>query len=885
MGLQVTKQDRKRIFNTALVFGIIFVICAVLAGIFIGIMPRAKDITAIGKNNEKITSLMEGHDGSTFFIQSANWVCEYDAVTGEQISEFNITDEISKKLASDGKTVVANSLDQWTISAMVGETGNYFIAYDANGNIFKLERNKQGKLEVQSDYYLIQPNGNSYTSREIKGVDHVGDRMFALHIEKGFFYIDEYDLANISQGSVNRKFLWDVGMLEEDGYKQIEAVKANTGVVAFYAHKDHILLVKKGGDIIRVSTDLIDTRYGDGLEFFSDAKRAIESGLDQDTYDEVYEREYRKYLVEDLIANWYNKMTAQGKVFVVKGQEITSADAIRALQTGAEVLAVYSENGIRQTAISGADTKAKDVAKAAADSATAVDYGWFKKYDEVTMSLYVKEECFDNSCYSAFGAGESTINGMIYSKKNNAIYYADASDGYLYVLKSEDLAKAPRGSFVSDVAQKIESIHCGEGQTFSDFGNGLGYNKFANTLYLKFANERQVTIVDINDMNNYKVLHEYTGSFDMFSLTGNEDNSVTHTIHQVVKVDKKGVEYPRFYVCTYEPERFENKTLITVLFVIFASIAVITFIVSAWLLLTGRTEKGIAKIKVIAKDTKKNKYVYLALVFYVAVLIMFCYYEAIGAIAMSFFNYTKEKPAWIWNDFANYVRIFNDSSFWPSVLNMLFFLVSDLILSIVPPIIFAILLILIRNNTASNWIRSLMFIPSIIPSIASMLIWRVGIYGNEGILNQIISGEVIEFLYHKSYARWSLILMGFPFVGGYLIFYGGMMNIPKEYHEAGKLEGLGTIKRFLKIDIPLIMPQIKYIFITTFIGSVQNFARTHILNSTVVKTPVQTMYEMMTREGDYGMSSAYATLIFLFLFVAIATNFKMQKQDAMGADL
>ena len=254
---------------------------------------------------------------------------------------------------------------------------------------------------------------------------------------------------------------------------------------------------------------------------------------------------------------------------------------------------------------------------------------------------------------------------------------------------------------------------------------------------------------------------------------------------------------------------------------------------------------------------------------------------------MSFFSYTKDKPAWIWNNFANYIKIFNEPNLVKSIVNMLFFLVFDLILSIVPPIIFAILLILIRNKVASNWIRALMFIPGIIPSIATMLIWRQGIYGDTGILNQIIvgsGGEMVQWFLNESISRWSLILMGFPFIGGYLIFYGGMINIPKEYHEAGRLEGLGTIKRFLSIDIPLIMPQIKYIFITTFISSVQNFARTHILRSKEVSTPVQSMYEKMT-SGNYGMSSAYATLIFIFLFAAIATNFKMQKKDAMGADL
>ena len=41
----------------------------------------------------------------------------------------------------------------------------------------------------------------------------------------------------------------------------------------------------------------------------------------------------------------------------------------------------------------------------------------------------------------------------------------------------------------------------------------------------------------------------------------------------------------------------------------------------------------------------------------------------------------------------------------------------------------------------------------------------------------------------------------------------------------------------------------------------------------------------MSQQGNYGLSSAYATLIFVFLFAAVATNFKMQKKDAMGEDL
>ena len=375
----------------------------------------------------------------------------------------------------------------------------------------------------------------------------------------------------------------------------------------------------------------------------------------------------------------------------------------------------------------------------------------------------------------------------------------------------------------------------------------------------------------------------------MYSISGDKDNSVTHILHQVSAVGMDGITKVQLYASTYQPEKFANKTATTWAFVLSSGFAVISLGLCLWFFLATRSDGVLYRVKVIQRDFKKNRFVYLSLVFFVVLLCMFCYYEAIGAISMSFFNYTREKPAWIWNNFGNYLRIFNQPDFLLSVGNMLFFLVTDLILCIIPPVIFAFLLILIRNKTASNWIRSLMFIPGIIPGMATMLIWREGIYGADGVMNQILAmfgRDPIAFLDNTDYARWSLLLMGFPFVGGYLIFYGGMMNIPHEYHEAGWLEGLGVVKRFFLVDIPLIMPQIKYIFIMTFIGSVQNYARTYILGSSGTVTPVESMYRIMTgAQADYGMASAYATIIFVFLFVAVAANFKMQKKDTMGEDL
>jgi ABC-type sugar transport system permease subunit len=500
--------------------------------------------------------------------------------------------------------------------------------------------------------------------------------------------------------------------------------------------------------------------------------------------------------------------------------------------------------------------------------------------------LFVNKEYIDSTYYSILHAGDCNIGGIVYSKKNDTIYYTNLLDGYLYSVEVADVNVAESGSFLSDIATQMSSVKFDEDKKFSTFGNGLAINKFANTLYLRFQNEQTVSIVDINDKENYKILYTFEADFDINVLTGDKDNKVTHVLRQATNVDMQANTTNRLYACTYTPEEFENKTLTRFVFITFLVISIVLLVLMLWFFIAMKNEQTLYRMKCIQKDVKKNKKIYLCLSFFVILLFMFCYYEAIGAISMSFFDYTQEKPAWIWNNFANYIKIFNESSFWLSIKNMLFFLVFDLFLCIAPPLVFAFLLILIRNKTASGWIRALMFIPSIIPSMATMLIWRTGIYGDTGIMNQLIGADVpIDFLGNTNYARWALMFMGFPFVGGYLIFYGGMMNIPGEYHEAGRLEGLGIVKRFFLIDIPLIMPQIKYIFIMTFITSVQNYARTYILNSTGTTTPVETMYTTMMIHGDYGKASAYATLIFVFLFIAVAANFKMQKKETMGEDL
>ena len=259
----------------------------------------------------------------------------------------------------------------------------------------------------------------------------------------------------------------------------------------------------------------------------------------------------------------------------------------------------------------------------------------------------------------------------------------------------------------------------------------------------------------------------------------------------------------------------------------------------------------------------------------VFILCLFCYYPGIAAIFTSFFDYKAGiSDIKTWNNFANYVEIFGNVQSLSHFGNMILFLLADVVLAIIPPLIFAFFLTLMRHKKLSGVLRTLLFIPGIIPGIAGLLIWRTGIYGDYGLINSIIKasgGQPLYFFKGDSYLdmMW-LILMGFPFVGSYLIFYGAMMNIPSSYYEAAEMDGITVWKRFFKIDLPLCLPQIKYILIMTIIASIQNFSRIYVAMGgarSVISTPIVEMYMLMnSSERNYGLASAYATILFVILF-------------------
>lgn len=288
----------------------------------------------------------------------------------------------------------------------------------------------------------------------------------------------------------------------------------------------------------------------------------------------------------------------------------------------------------------------------------------------------------------------------------------------------------------------------------------------------------------------------------------------------------------------------------------------------------------------------KHKLVYFSLIPVLAVIGIFCYVPMVWSIFLSFFDYLPGVRS-VWVGLDNFKLVFQTSTFWSSCIPMFTFLLTDLVKALVPPIIFAECLIAIKRKKFSFWARCLLFIPGILPGVATTLLWMNGIFGEYGLVNQIASAIVphwmsFNFLSNPDTSLPAIIMFGLPWVGSYLIFYGAVMGLPSSMYEASKLDGCGWFKRIFKLDLPLILPQIKYIIITTFIASVQSYTNMYIVsngslptaNELGISTPAYHMYYELMHNMNYGTASAMGVLLFLFLLVATIINFRMQSDKS-----
>lgn len=194
-------------------------------------------------------------------------------------------------------------------------------------------------------------------------------------------------------------------------------------------------------------------------------------------------------------------------------------------------------------------------------------------------------------------------------------------------------------------------------------------------------------------------------------------------------------------------------------------------------------------------------------------------------------------------------------------------------------------LVLANNPRGTRFYQVIFFLPVTLALVLVGFQWKLFLNPLFGIVNRALDAVGLDawsqpWLGQQETALTALILvnawrwLGFPTI----VFLAGIRAIPEEYFEAARLDGASELQIARRITWPLLAPSVTIIVILTFIGSFNWFDLPYVMAGVdgppARSTDVLGLYfyrvafgEVSSGIQDFGMGSALAALMFIFILV------------------
>ena len=293
----------------------------------------------------------------------------------------------------------------------------------------------------------------------------------------------------------------------------------------------------------------------------------------------------------------------------------------------------------------------------------------------------------------------------------------------------------------------------------------------------------------------------------------------------------------------------------------------------------------------------------------------------VASIVFSFCDYDVLHQA-RWVGFGNYHDLFTFDwdVFSKALYNAMFLAVIGLPLGIIAGL--SIALLLNAEVKGMSWYRTLYYLPSIVPVVASSVLWLWVLNPQFGIVNAAWSatltawfglqppgwlsqpGEffgVLSWLWKHSLsqiglhmpsilaqpasylgAKSALIVMGlWGAGGGMIIWLAGLKGIPTSYYEAAEIDGANTWQKFRAVTLPMLSPYIFFNLIMGTIGVLQTFDNVYVMTSgsggpvDATLMPVLLLFNKAFRYFSMGYASALAWILFIIILAFTLFQLKM----------
>src|SRR5579884_2860356 len=214
-------------------------------------------------------------------------------------------------------------------------------------------------------------------------------------------------------------------------------------------------------------------------------------------------------------------------------------------------------------------------------------------------------------------------------------------------------------------------------------------------------------------------------------------------------------------------------------------------------------------------------------------LIGFILWVAIPMLASAYISLTDweivTRARWV--GLAEFQKLLRDDRFYLSLYNTAYYVVLG-----VPTHVTLALLAALALNAGIRGIgvfRTLYYLPSVTPAVASAMLWLWLFNAEFGLVNlglRAVGLPGVLWLQDPHWSKPAFIIMSYWSIGAQMvILLAGLQSIPQHLYEAAAIDGAGRFARFRHVTLPLLTPSIFFTLIVGIIGAFQVFTAAYIM--------------------------------------------------------
>ncbi|WIB77943.1 sugar ABC transporter permease [Curtobacterium sp. MCPF17_002] len=257
------------------------------------------------------------------------------------------------------------------------------------------------------------------------------------------------------------------------------------------------------------------------------------------------------------------------------------------------------------------------------------------------------------------------------------------------------------------------------------------------------------------------------------------------------------------------------------------------------------------------------------------VLAVFVYYPLVENIRFSFLDWDIFTGDSKFIGLQNYAKLGSDPTFWHAFGNNVWYAVISVVVQVFGALVLAAMVESLRSERWRKWLRAIYFVPSAISlTVAGLLFYFILQPGDGGLFNAALDAVGLHslttaWLGDQKTAIFGIIAMsqwqGFGY--GALLFSVALQRIPSEINEAAQIDGVGPVRRFFTISVPLVREMTGVMMIVTVSGAFQVFNEVTVMTQGGPDNSSQVLgtwlYHAGFYDNDFGYASAIATVVFV----------------------